>query len=109
MPACRSALLQRRGALVNLTGDERTLSLASPAVEAFLDSLPTVAGNAARWEQRLAPHNEALVVPTQVGGCGECLAGVLALMVAGHSVAVRGAVGAGVWDECLLLVVLLPL
>ncbi|GAB4815027.1 hypothetical protein N2152v2_002073 [Parachlorella kessleri] len=62
----RSALLQRRGALVNLTGDERTLSLASPAVEAFLDSLPLVAGNGARWDQLLTPQNEALVVPTQV-------------------------------------------
>ena len=40
--ARRAALLQRRGALVNLTADERTLNLALPHVEAFLDSLPVV-------------------------------------------------------------------
>lgn len=66
----RSALLQRRGVLVNLTGDERTLSLATPAVQSFLDSLPAEAvggGGAASWQPVLVPQNEALLVPTQVG------------------------------------------
>ena len=63
----RACLLQRRGALVNMTGDESTLSLAAPHIEAFLDSIPVVAGSAGQWTQVLTPQNEALVVPTQVG------------------------------------------
>lgn len=114
------ALLQRRGVLVNMTGDEDTLRLATGArrgawcpwgqcragmlllagsgvcldacvrrapcrpaltldlgpaaaprhpaahVDAFLDSLPAVAGVAGPWDAPLVRANEALVVPTQV-------------------------------------------
>ena len=49
-----------------MTADEKTLSLATPHLDAFLDSLPVVAGEAAMWSKMLTPENEALVVPTQV-------------------------------------------
>jgi len=67
LEAIRSALLARSGALVNLTGDTRTLDHAHPAVEQFLASLPQVAGAHAVWDAPLLPRkNEALTVPTQV-------------------------------------------
>ncbi len=59
-------MLQRQGALVNMIGDESTLALATPHIDAFLDSLPVVSGVPASWTQMLARQNEALVVPTQV-------------------------------------------
>jgi presequence protease len=65
----RAALLQRGGALVNMTGDERTLSIASPHVAAFLDALPAssaAAIAATPWAGALPRRNEALLVPTQV-------------------------------------------
>lgn len=67
----RSALLQRSGALVNLTGDTRTLTAAQPHVSAFLSSLPEKApllAGAGPWTKSLLlPRtNEALTVTTQV-------------------------------------------
>jgi hypothetical protein len=54
---------------MNLTGDERTLSSVSSLVEAFVQSLPAEARAAgAAWAPALEHSNEALLVPTQVGG-----------------------------------------
>lgn len=64
----RKALLQRPGALVNLTADSRTLSAAESHVREFLSALPSAASPRASWSGRLPAMNEALVVPTQVGG-----------------------------------------
>lgn len=66
LEAIRKLLLQRKGVLVNMTGDENTLRLASGPVDAFLASLPATSGPAASWDARLARQSEALVVPTQV-------------------------------------------
>jgi hypothetical protein len=49
-----------------MIGDDKTLSLAAPHINAFLDSLPVVAGSTAKWAEMLTPQNEALIVPTQV-------------------------------------------
>ncbi|PSC73335.1 presequence protease chloroplastic mitochondrial-like [Micractinium conductrix] len=66
LEAIRKTLLQRRGVLVNMTGDDNTLRLASAHVDAFLDSLPAEAGVAASWDSPLLRQNEAVLVPTQV-------------------------------------------
>ena len=66
LEAIRSALLQRRGALINLTGDEATLSAARPLVSDFLESLPAEAAGPADWNRRLDRLSEAICVPTQV-------------------------------------------
>ena len=63
---CRTALLQRRGAIVNMTGDEATLSAASSAISGFLSALPETAASKADWAGCLPMVNEALTVPTQV-------------------------------------------
>ncbi len=62
----RDTLLQRRGALVNLTADEHTLSSVRPHLDAFLGSLPAESANPTSWGQMLQPINEAITVPTQV-------------------------------------------
>lgn len=62
----RTALLQRRGALVNITGDEGALTATSRALEQFWASLPAAAAAPAEWVGALPRQNEALVVPTQV-------------------------------------------
>ena len=60
-------LLQRRGAIVNVTADESALQSVQPNIQAFLDSLPASAASDADWQQRLTALNEAITVPTQVG------------------------------------------
>ena len=62
----RDTLLQRRGALVNLTADENTLSSVRPHLDAFLGSLPAESAAPVSWGQMLQPLNEAITVPTQV-------------------------------------------
>ncbi len=59
-------LLQRRGALINVTGDATALSAAAPHISGFLSALPAEAGAPSDWRSMLARQNEALVVPTQV-------------------------------------------
>jgi len=72
MEEIRAALLSRNGAIVNLTGDAKTLSAAQPHVEELLASLPpSGAGDAARWASTLPRVNEALTVPTQVNYVGQ--------------------------------------
>ena len=62
----RGVLLQRRGALVNITGDEGALSAASGHLAEFWEALPAAAASDANWSGSLIAQNEALVVPTQV-------------------------------------------
>lgn len=62
----RTALLQRRGALVNITGDEGALGAASRHLSEFWESLPATSAEDAGWNGLLVAQNEALVVPTQV-------------------------------------------
>ena len=74
LEAIRSVLLQRRGAVINMTGDERTLEAARPHVAAFLDSLPAETAGPSDWNNRLPVINEAITVPTQVGcNASQCL------------------------------------
>jgi Zn-dependent M16 (insulinase) family peptidase len=83
LAAIRSALLRRKGAVVNLTGDAAALSRARPHVERLLDALPAEeSGNSADDDLQpwatgggasllLPLQNEALVVPTQVNYVGK--------------------------------------
>ncbi|KAG2444514.1 hypothetical protein HXX76_001261 [Chlamydomonas incerta] len=72
LEAIRGALLQRKGAIVNLTADNATLAAAESAVADFLAALPAAAPAAAAandWATSglLLPRaSEALTVPTQV-------------------------------------------
>jgi hypothetical protein len=63
--AIRGALLQRRGALVNLTADGGALAAAGPQVASFLDALPGGGAADADWAAALPRRNEAICVPTQ--------------------------------------------
>ena len=62
----RAALLQRRGAIVNMTGDDKALTAAAPHISSFLSALPAEAAARADWSGCLPAINEALTVPTQV-------------------------------------------
>lgn len=62
----RKELLSRKGTIVNLTADERTLTSAESHVATFLDAMPETGGSIANWNQRLPLVNEGLVIPTQV-------------------------------------------
>ncbi len=75
LTAIRTALLGRKGAMVNMTADERTLTSAGSYVSEFLASLPEAGGAHADWGLTLARRNEAIIVPTQV--CVVVLVGVL--------------------------------
>ena len=67
LEAIRSALLQSRGGLVNMTGDERTLQAVQPLIGSFLDALPAQSvTHEAAWAASLPRLNEAITVPTQV-------------------------------------------
>ena len=68
LESIRSAVLQRKGALANITGDEKTLSVAQTRLEDFWHSLPAVAKSPSdrAWSGQLPQVNEALLVPTQV-------------------------------------------
>jgi hypothetical protein len=71
LESIRKHLLQRKGALVNLTGDDRALAAAAAHVDDLLGRLPEAAaegGSSSAWSGVLPRVNEALVVPTQVGG-----------------------------------------
>ncbi len=62
----RSAILQKKGAMVNLTGDEHALTAADKTLSSFWESIPGLTNTKAEWSNVLARQNEALVVPTQV-------------------------------------------
>jgi hypothetical protein len=73
LESIRSFLLQRKGALINLTGDQRALSAAAAHVDDLLSRLPEAAaasgssgGGGGAGVPLLPRVNEALAVPTQV-------------------------------------------
>lgn len=109
LEAIRGALLQRRGAFVNLTGDERALQAAQPLVTAFLEAMPEAAAGPADWANALPRVNEAITVPTQArtlrGAC-RCLC------LSAHSACLlhpRPSTGPpGCWQICCCLWLLLP-
>lgn len=57
-------LLSRKGTIVNLTADERTLSSAKNHVSNFLDAMLETGGSLANRDHHLARVNEGLVIPT---------------------------------------------
>ncbi|KAI8467060.1 MAG: peptidase M16C associated-domain-containing protein [Monoraphidium minutum] len=68
----RSLLLQQRGAIVNATGDGRTLAATQRYVaDELLGALPAASAGPAGWKGSLARVNEAIVVPTQVNYVGK--------------------------------------
>lgn len=71
LESIRTALLQRSGAVVNLTADDRTLTAASAQVADFLSTLPSTSAPAASWSGLLPRINEALTVTTQVNYVGK--------------------------------------
>lgn len=63
----RKSFLSKHGCLINLTADGKNLSNTEKFVGKFLDSLPKESLLASTpWNAKLAPENEAIVVPTQV-------------------------------------------
>ncbi len=62
----RKALLHRTGAVVNLTGDQKTLTSAAAPVREFLAALPEQGLVGSSWQGTLPAQNEAITVPTQV-------------------------------------------
>ncbi|KAJ8763421.1 hypothetical protein K2173_002304 [Erythroxylum novogranatense] len=68
----RNALLSRNGCLVNLTADGNNLRTSEKYVSKFLDLLPSNAPvKTSAWNAQLSPHNEAIVIPTQVNYVGK--------------------------------------
>lgn len=63
----RMSLLSKNGCLVNLTADGKNLRNSEKFVSKFLDLLPSSSSiEPNSWNTRLAPVNEAIVIPTQV-------------------------------------------
>lgn len=62
----REILMNSQGSVVNMTGDEDTMSLSRPHVEGFLEGLPSIDAPIPTWSSLLPGTNEALVLPTQV-------------------------------------------
>ncbi|XP_058097080.1 presequence protease 2, chloroplastic/mitochondrial, partial [Magnolia sinica] len=67
----RRSLLSRNGCLINMTADGKNLSNSEKFVAKFLDLLPSTPSNEAKWNARLTPVNEAIVIPTQVNYVGK--------------------------------------
>ena len=67
----RDSILARKGSLVNLTTDAKSLDLVGGSVDEFLSRLPADIEKAAAWTKTLGRRNEALVVPTQVNYVGK--------------------------------------
>ncbi|BDA40898.1 Presequence protease, mitochondrial [Coccomyxa sp. Obi] len=73
LEAIRSKLLQSRGALVNMTADERTLQAVQPLIGSFLGALPAHSASDAVWTASLPRRNEGITVPTQVNYVGKAV------------------------------------
>lgn len=67
----RRLLVSKSGAIINMTGDERTLTSSKPHVVSLLDSLPAVEAPFETWSSLLPAGNEVLTVPTQVNYVGK--------------------------------------
>ncbi|KAM0948972.1 putative peptidase M16, metalloenzyme, LuxS/M16 peptidase, peptidase M16C associated [Dioscorea sansibarensis] len=68
----RTALISRKGCLVNMTADEKNLINSTKFVAKFLDSLPNSSSTVNEsWHAQLPSVNEAIVIPTQVNYVGK--------------------------------------
>ncbi|KAJ6671254.1 hypothetical protein OIU85_015050 [Salix viminalis] len=68
----RTSLLSKNGCLINMTADGKNLTNSEKYVSKFLDLLPSKSFvEAAAWNARLSPGNEAIVIPTQVNYVGK--------------------------------------
>ncbi|KAK9162976.1 hypothetical protein Syun_003878 [Stephania yunnanensis] len=68
----RKSLLSKKGCLVNLTADGKTLTSSEKFVNKFLDLLPlTPPTESTSFNARISPVNEAIVIPTQVNYVGK--------------------------------------
>ncbi|KAK9166464.1 hypothetical protein Scep_001655 [Stephania cephalantha] len=68
----RKSLLSKKGCLVNLTADGKTLTSSEKFVNKFLDLLPlTPPTESTSFNVRISPVNEAIVIPTQVNYVGK--------------------------------------
>ncbi|GKV22491.1 hypothetical protein SLEP1_g32359 [Rubroshorea leprosula] len=67
----RKSLLSRKGCLVNMTGDGKTLANTEKFISKFLDLLPSHSPvETAIWNALLPSNSEAIVIPTQVNYVG---------------------------------------
>ena len=66
LEAIRNAVLQQKGSLVNITGDEHALTSAKQAFSEFWSSIPQNSSQYFDWNNVLDRQNIALVVPTLV-------------------------------------------
>jgi len=71
LKAIRAAVLAQKGAVLNLTADEQTLTALDGPLNSFLAALPATGGQQQTWSTTLEGLNEALVVPTQVNYVGK--------------------------------------
>ena len=62
----RNAVLQQKGAMVNLTGDEGALTAADKSLNDFWASIAPTSVDQVAWNLTLPRQNAALTVPTQV-------------------------------------------
>ncbi|XP_039127207.1 presequence protease 1, chloroplastic/mitochondrial-like [Dioscorea cayenensis subsp. rotundata] len=68
----RTALISRKGCLINMTADEKNLINSTKFVAKFLDSLPNSSSTVNEsWHAQLPSVNEAIVIPTQVNYVGK--------------------------------------
>jgi len=67
----QASVLAQKGAVLNVTADEKTLTSVDGALNSFLASLPSNAGQLQTWDTTLEGLNEGLVVPTQVNYVGK--------------------------------------
>ncbi|XP_024540313.1 presequence protease 1, chloroplastic/mitochondrial [Selaginella moellendorffii] len=67
----RTSFLSRKGAIVNLTADEKNLTKADSFVSSLLEALPETEPVVCTWNGILQPCNEGIIVPTQVNYVGK--------------------------------------
>ncbi|GMH34188.1 hypothetical protein BSKO_02022 [Bryopsis sp. KO-2023] len=73
LESLRKILVNRQGAIINMTADEGTLTASRPALIGLLDALPSDDVAMANWSTLLPRVNEALTVPTQVNYVGKAI------------------------------------
>lgn len=66
LEAIRTSFLSRKGAIVNLTADEKILTASDQHVSHLLDALPGSRAEPLVWNKLVKPQNEGLSIPTQV-------------------------------------------
>ncbi|KAK9286762.1 hypothetical protein L1049_015166 [Liquidambar formosana] len=70
----RKSLLSRKGCLINMTADGKSLKNVEKFVSKFIDLLPSDSPvEKTTWSARLSSANEAIVIPTQVNYVGKAV------------------------------------